>query len=102
MFPEAIKTYLELELAEKKGISQDLSSIPTYQLLVPRQTNTHDCGLYTLCYIEFFLSNRELFEADLSVAANKHLLTLFPRSIIFTMRECLRSLYYNLLKKENK
>lgn len=41
---------------DRKKTQISLSNIiQTYQLLVPRQTNTHDCGLYTLCYIERFL-----------------------------------------------
>ena len=29
------------------------------QVLVPRQTNHHDCGLYVMAYVERFLSDEK-------------------------------------------
>lgn len=78
------------------------SSIPTFQLLVPRQTNTHDCGLYTLCYIEHLLRNHEIMDQNMELIRNREQLRLFPRSLIFTMRESLRMLFKNLLAYEDK
>ena len=48
-----------------------LDSIPSYQLLVPRQTNTHDCGLYTLCFIEYLLMNHSLLEGNMEIIENR-------------------------------
>ena len=50
---EAVRRYLELEMEDKYKRSIRLSdeNLPSYQLLLPRQTNTHDCGLYMLAYI---------------------------------------------------
>lgn len=70
--------------------------------MVPRQTNTHDCGLYTLCYIEYFLVNHEILDLNMEKIENRYQLKIFPRSIIFTMRECLRRLFMGLLIDEDK
>ena len=69
---------------------------------MPRQTNTHDCGLYTLCYIEFFLKNTHLLELQMEKIDNRLQLRVFPRSLIFTMRECLRRLFQGLLTHPDK
>lgn len=74
----------------------------TYQLMVPRQTNLHDCGIYTLCYIEHFLTHHEILDRNMELVDNRHQLKIFPRSIIFTMRELLRQLFKNLLTREDK
>ena len=74
----------------------------TYQILLPRQTNTHDCGLYTLAYIEHFLTDHDLLDRDMDKIENRHMLKIFPRSIIFTMRECLRRLFVGLLVEQDK
>jgi Ulp1 family protease len=80
----------------------NLEAMPTFQLLVPRQTNNHDCGLYTLCYIEALLKNHQIMELNMSDIANRSQLRLFPRSQIFAMRELLRLLFKNLLTSEDK
>lgn len=51
---EAVRQYLYHELKEKKNIEVSVNEgkVPCYQLLLPRQTNCHDCGLYMLAYIE--------------------------------------------------
>ena len=89
-------------MGEKKGIKSSFDEIPAYQLLVPRQTNTHDCGLYTLSFIEYLLLNHQLLEANMEKVENRDLLQLFPRSIVFTMRECLRRLFSGLLLEADK
>ena len=54
---ETIRAFLQLELNDKKNIDRtvDESISHDYQLLLPRQSNSHDCGLYTLSYIESLL-----------------------------------------------
>ena len=49
-----VREYLQQELFEKKKIEIRIfeGNSPCYQLLLPRQTNCHDCGLYMLAYIE--------------------------------------------------
>lgn len=69
---------------------------------MPRQTNTHDCGLYTLCYIESFLNNHDVLDLDMEEISNREQLSIFPRSLIFTMRECLRRLFVGLLIDQDK
>lgn len=99
LFPVAIRRFLELELQERKQISLSLQDIKVYQLLIPRQTNNHDCGLYTLVYLQRLLKNSEILDRDFEVIANRDQLNLFPRSIIFCMRELLRQLFKNLVTR---
>lgn len=49
-----------------------------------------------LCYIEELLSDRPQLE-NLSLVANRRKLSLFPRSLIYTMRERLRRLFVQLM-----
>lgn len=69
--------------------------------MVPRQINYHDCGLCMLTYIEFFLLDEKKLKADMGEIKNRIHLNLFPRSLIFEMRDELRSLFYKLTTKKN-
>ncbi len=53
---------------------------------LPKQTNTHDCGLYMLTYIEELLSLSLSKLNQLKFIKNRMQLGLFPRMLIFTMR----------------
>ena len=77
------------------------ANFPCYQLLLPRQTNCHDCGLYMLAYIEELLNNTSRLE-NLSVIDNRRKLNLFPRTLIFSFRERLRKLFESLLNTESE
>ena len=73
------------------------NNLPCYQLLLPRQTNCHDCGLYMLAYIEELLSQPKQLE-NLSNINNRRKLTLFPRTLTFTFRDRLRNLFIQLIE----
>ena len=67
---------------------------------LPRQTNTHDCGLYMLSYIEEILMNAKDLD-NLILIKNRRRLNLFPRTLILTMRERLRSLFTRLINAKD-
>lgn len=54
---------------------------------LPKQTNTHDCGLYMLTYIDELLSQPLNRLSQLKIINNRIQLGLFPRMLIFTMRD---------------
>lgn len=54
---------------------------------LPKQTNTHDCGLYMLTYIDELLSQPPHRLTQLKIVNNRTQLGLFPRMLIFTMRD---------------
>lgn len=61
-----------MELEDKKKIEdKEWQTIPVYQLLLPRQTNSHDCGLYMLAYIEYFLQNEDKLQENYEIVENR-------------------------------
>jgi Ulp1 family protease len=95
---ESFRCYLECEISAKKNVKATFNegNVPCYQLLLPRQTNCHDCGLYMLAYIEELLSHPEQLE-NLHLVKNRRKLKLFPRTLTYTFRDRLRKLYTQLL-----
>ena len=87
-----------MELQWRKGVVAELreSNLPAYQLLLPRQTNTHDCGLYMLIYIECLVLNQHKLH-NLAHLHNRRKLDLFPRALVYSMRDRLRRLITSLL-----
>lgn len=50
-----------------------------------------------MTYIEYLLSNKEQME-NLHIVKNREKLNLFPRTIIYSMRERLKELFINLIQ----
>lgn len=45
-----IKKFMQKWVQDRYCIEIDFQSVPVYRLLVPRQTNTRDCGIYCITY----------------------------------------------------
>lgn len=48
------------------------------------------------------MNSNGILDLDMEKIENRQQLRIFPRSIIFTMRECLRRLFMGLLMEEDK
>lgn len=89
--------YIELEQNELKSqmgvdYSSEVSLItkinfPHYQLLVPRQTNLSDCGVFQQEYVEKFQENPSFVQKDIDVSVNK--LDWFPKKLIEEKRKAM-------------
>lgn len=95
IFSVGIRAYLELVTEDKNTIENNKYQIEiaeTRQLITPRQKNNHDCGLFTLCYIEYFLMSPE----KLTEKNTEHL-DIFPNTLIYCIRHLIRKLFHDLL-----
>ena len=88
---EAVREYLRCELMDKqradpKKVMINSVTLPEYQLLLPRQTNFHDCGLHMILNVESLLLSPHILFQDFKIIENRKQLTLYPRSLSFTIR----------------
>lgn len=100
IYYDAVKIYLLLKISEIDK-SFELNSITTTQLLVPRQTNHHDCGLFVLCYIERIFSNSRVLN-DIENVSKTYFLDLFPREFVYALRYQLKELFAQLMIESNR
>eukprot|EP01017_Pseudomicrothorax_dubius_P042620 TRINITY_DN6987_c0_g1_i1.p1 TRINITY_DN6987_c0_g1~~TRINITY_DN6987_c0_g1_i1.p1 ORF type:complete len:483 (+),score=49.03 TRINITY_DN6987_c0_g1_i1:84-1532(+) len=97
---DLIKMYIECEVRHKKVLTSEqrksIETIPFVQMVVPKQNNLHDCGIYLLEYAESFLSNpRKVLRSS---NRTWDLLRWFPKSIITKKRGLIKDLIGRLKK----
>ncbi|RWS28765.1 sentrin-specific protease 6-like protein [Leptotrombidium deliense] len=92
---EPIRHFLSMEWQKKKGTQLTFSkaALPDHYPRVPYQTNTTDCGLFVLQYVEQFLKDPNFVLNNL---ASVKLEEWFPLSVIDTKRQHLRDLIEQL------
>jgi len=98
-----IKEFLTYEWNEKKGSE---ASFKTRGLMrdffprVPNQTNSSDCGLFVLEYIEQFLKNPDYLVGKVFANQKTAFLDWFPTANAKNKRQPIRSLILELVPKE--
>ncbi len=92
--------YLKLEMSHKQLGNLPTLNLKCLQLLLPRQNNNFDCGLYTLLNIECLLKRHEelLFYSKTDHAVSQRILhKLFPRELVTYLRANLKCLFMKLM-----
>lgn len=78
-----------------------LSNASTSNLIqLPRQTNSHDCGLYMLAYIEQLLLNKRIHFQNLNQTGNRNKLQCFPKMYMHSLRQRIMKLFIQLYQKQ--
>lgn len=80
-------------LALPKSFRFNLTTLPHYQHMLPKQSNLSDCGLYLLQYIEMFVYNQDhIMEQKEDI----HKMRWFPRKLIEEKRKDMEKIIKDL------